>query len=651
MPGEYDLKMQGQRQAVCTYDCPDACALLVSGQGESLMLQGDPDHAITAGMLCYRIRRHPGRLRDPERLTTPMLRRAGGWQAVTWPEAMEIAAGHLRNALEQHGPASVVWLGGGGSLGLSKQLIGHFFHSLGPITTCAGGVCGAAGDGAQTLDFGGLAGHDYSDMDHSAAVVLWGKDPATTGLHLLPFVRAARRRGAPVTLIEVRPTATAKLVDRVVRIRPGGDGWLALAVLRWLHREQKLHVSAGARVANMAAVAPLLEGDVAEAAANAGASLADVAWLGAVYGDQRPVGTWVGWGPTRRQFGGRNLRWIDALGLLAGQIGIAGGGVNFNSNRRRGLDTSMLARSAGRQVVAPTLAADLAALGDPPARFVYIATTNPVTQYPDSKALASTLRGCGFVVVADAFMTDTARAADLVLPVQLMLEEADAVGSYQHQHIAAGGAVVEAPAGARSDIAIVRELRQRLDLQPDPVLDDPAATMGRMTRAWFGDGDVSPRRNPCQPPVPWAEGFATVDARAQLVTELPQMPSERLGYPLILQTPPSRRWQTSQLTEREQTEPPICTIHPTAAPKGLTNDQLARLVSPIGWLLVRLRFDPEVWAGGCVVHRGGALHLGRCVNSLVEAQSTDVGRGAAFYDQPVRLERMPPEDRPVRRRM
>lgn len=76
---------------------------------------------------------------------------------------------------------------------------------------------------------------------------------------------------------------------------------------------------------------------------------------------------------------------------------------------------------------------------------------------------------------------------------------------------------------------------------------------------------------------------------------------------------------------------------PDLAVSGLADGAMARLISPIGELSVRLRLDPGVWIGGCVVHRGGALHLGRCVNRLVQAQATDIGLGAAFYDQAVRL--------------
>lgn len=630
-------------RTACTYDCPDACGLLVDITEQGLRLAGDPEHPITRGFLCHRIRGHAARLRDPERLSSPLLRVDGTLRPVSWDQALDRAARELGEAMSGWGPASVVHLDSGGSLGIRKQLIGHFFHSLGPVTTVAGGVCGEAGEAAQALDFGHAASHDYSDLAHSEAVVLWGKDPVATGPHLVPFVRAARQRGAPVVLIEVRPTESEKLADRVVRVAPSGDGWLALAVLRTLHRAGGLHAPSWDRIDNPGAFLSALEDasiDDGQLQALAGVSARDVAHLAALYGARRPVATWVGWGLTRRVSGGVNLRWIDALGLLTGQVGVAGGGVNFTSIRRRGLDLSALAPASGRTVAAATLGQDLAALADPPARFVYLSRINPAATYPDAAAVDRALRGPAFTVVADAFLTDSARAADLVLPVCLMLEQNDVVGSYQHHHLARVRRVCDPPAGARDDTWILAQLARRLGLPEDPLLTDPDSALAHLTRTWQrGEPDVPGRwRNPTQAPVPFEGRFPTPSGRATLVTERPRGVPEREGYDLVLISPPSRRWQTSQQPVRDQRGLAECAVHPqTASARGLGDGDQAVLVSPVGELRVRLRADAAMTPGTCVVHRAGALHLGRAVNALVEARQTDLGGGAAFHDQRVQL--------------
>ena len=66
--------------------------------------------------------------------------------------------------------------------------------------------------------------------EHAECIVLWGANLASqpnTGRHLA----AARRRGAHVVTIDVRDTEAAAQSDEVMRIRPGTDAALALAMM------------------------------------------------------------------------------------------------------------------------------------------------------------------------------------------------------------------------------------------------------------------------------------------------------------------------------------------------------------------------------------------------------------------------------------
>lgn len=617
-------------RTACTYDCPDACGLVLR-DGH---LAGDPEHPIARGFTCQRIQRHLARLSSPARLREPRVRQGERWLSASWDAALDLAAEHLRAALPQ--PASIVYLQGGGSLGLSKKLVTHAFRTLGPITSLSGGPCGEAGEEAQRLDFGDCADHDYTDLAHSRAVVLWGRNPVETGPHLIPFLREARDRGAPVTLIDVRRTPSARLADRFVCVTPGGDGALALAVLRTLHDSKALDLS---RVDDPASfLAMLTARDVASWTALSGASAADVEHLASLYVERRPVATWVGWGLQRRSTGGAQLRCLDALGLLTGNVGIPGGGVNFTSWRRRGLDVSGLAASTGRTLPSALLGSALLALRDPDPRFVYVCAANPVGSHAGSAAIARGLSRCGFVVVADAFETDTTAAADLMLPVALMLEEDDAVGSYAHHHVATVRACMTPPAGARTDLWIARELRRRAGLPDDPVLEDPAAALARMTTPWFTSGAV--QRNPAQVPVPFAARFPTPSGRAQLLTSPPLPSPTDARLPLRLLTVSNQAWQTTQLTPEQQAQVPLCHVHPESTSLG--DGARAELGTAQGAMQVVVRHDEGVGRGLAVVFRGGPVRLGRGVNALLPERETDVGGGVAFYDEPARLSPVSP---------
>lgn len=630
-------------QTACTYDCPDACGLLVKETGGKLQICGDPAHPITRGYRCYRIKKHLARLDDPMRLTQPLIRNGECWSEIGWGEALDIVAEKLQDALTQEGPPSIVYMRGGGSLGLSKNLVDHFFHTLGPVTTVRGGVCGEAGEAAQHLDFGDVACHDYTDLAHTQAIVLWGKNPVVSGMHLVPFIREARQRGAPVFLIDPLPTESRKLADRFIQPAPSGDGFLALAILRTLHQRGALSSNAIARTENFNNFKRLLTSpdlSVEICTERAGVTQTDVDALVDLYEHTSPVATWVGWGLQRQLSGGRNLRCIDALGLLTGNVGIPGGGVNYSSTRSRGLDRSHLTGTTGRTITAPRFGKDLDALNNPPARLVYLVGANPVTQFADSRCTTRALQTTDFVVVHDAFFTDTAAAADLILPPKLMLEEDDVVGSYQHHHVATVRTAVDPPPGVLGDLEILQKIADRLGRPADPVIQQPHTALAQMTAPWFEDrADRSAARNTTHRPVPFSDAFPTPSGKARLIDAPPALVPKRDGFPLVLLSVSSRRWQTSQLSESEQSGLPECTVHPSVVDTdAVQTGSYAQIVSPIGEMKVRLRLDPLMRPEVCLIHRGGWVRHGRCVNTLIEAKPTDLGEGTAFLQQRVRLE-------------
>src|SRR5207253_6658919 len=113
---------------------------------------------------------------------------------------------------------------------LSSELLRRFANLYGcqwwnPNMICWG--LGAFGLGLT----GVLEASTKEDMGaHSALILLWGANLASqpnTGRHLA----AARRRGAHVVTIDVRAPEAAAQSDAVLRLRPGPDAALALALM------------------------------------------------------------------------------------------------------------------------------------------------------------------------------------------------------------------------------------------------------------------------------------------------------------------------------------------------------------------------------------------------------------------------------------
>ena len=60
-------------RSVCPYDCPDACGLLITVENDkAIKVEADPDHPITKGLICGKMRQYQQTVHSPQRLTTPL---------------------------------------------------------------------------------------------------------------------------------------------------------------------------------------------------------------------------------------------------------------------------------------------------------------------------------------------------------------------------------------------------------------------------------------------------------------------------------------------------------------------------------------------------------------------------------------------------
>lgn len=617
--------------------------------GRVVALRGDPDHPVTRGFLCHRTDRFvEERQYSPERLLEPLVRRGGRLEPASWDEALDRVAAELRDARDRLGPASILHYQSGGSLGLLKQLNRHFFELFGPVTTKRGDICSGAGDAAQVLDMGLEDAHDLDDLTNSRTIVLWGKNVAETGVHLIPHLRAARARGAEVILVDpVHHARTARLCDRYVQPRPGADRFLALAMARAMLDGGLHDPAAPSYTDGFDAFARLAHSrSLDELCALADVEPSVAVDLARAYAVNKPSALFVGWGLGRRAAGAATIRLLDALGALSGNLGIPGGGVSFYFQRRGGFDTSFVARpqNAGARTFCEPLLGEEILRASPPVAVAVIDNANPVSQLPDAKTVARALASIDCLVVLDSFLTETAELAAVVLPTATMLEQHDVVGAYGNAYVQLAQPVVAPPPGARSDLDVYRALAERLGFG-DAMAAPAEAWIDRLLAPMAGSGVTRERlasgglRKPHAPRVLF-EGrvFPTPSGRFQLVTELPDVPvTPPDDFPLQLMSISTYRNQSSQIPRAVQEAAPAeVVVHPDAA-GGLRDGDAARVVSPIGEAVVRVRLDSAQRRDVLIFPKGRWAKYGG-PNALVRARLTDHGEGAAYYDECVRLE-------------
>ena len=637
------------RRTICNRDCPDACSILATVQGDRVVkLAGDPQHPVTRGFLCWRTNHFLRLQYGPDRLTTPLLRGADGVQRpVSWDEALDYAARRLLQIRAESGPAAILHYRSGGSLGILKALTDTFFGWFGPVTVKRGDICSGAGEAAQQADFGECDSHDLFDLLNARQILLWGKNVPVSSPHTVPVLRQARASGAELVLIDPVHHRTAELCDRYWQPRPGGDFALAMAVARTLFERGAVTTEAARRCDNVDAFRALaFSRDVAAWCGQADVPIATAGDL-ATRLASGPTAILVGWGMGRRGNGGAIVRALDALSALSGNLGIRGGGVSYYFRRRRAFDPSRGAAPGRppRTLSEPLLGEQILAARDPPVRAVWITAGNPVAMLPDSGTVARALGSRELLVVVDPFLTDTARLAHLVLPTHTLLEDDDLVGAYGHHYIAASTPVVPAPAGVRSDLAIMQGLAARVGLTEQLAgtarawkerFIAPEAAAAGVTAAELEDRAL---RNPLAPEVLFANGrVPTASGRVNLLTEAPPArPAGDGDFPLTLLSLSTDRAQSSQWSAPTEGPAP-CTVHPdVAADAGVADGGRARLESALGAIDVQVRCDPRQRRDVAIVPKGGHVRDGRCANALIRARLTDIGEGGALYDEGVRL--------------
>ncbi len=245
-------------------------------------------------------------------------------------------------------------------------------------------------------------------------------------------------------------------------------------------------------------------------------------------------------------------------------------------------------------------------------------------------------------------MTDTAGSAHLFLPTTTFLEEEDLVPAYGHHWMQLMQPVAPPLGEARSDLAILQALAERLGF---------GAGMAGSAGAWI-DAAADPLRAGIsydalkaaggrlwpagQPRVPWADGhFATPSGRFVFPDRFDD--SEPVlataAYPLHLIAQATTEAMNSQILEAEQDGPLVASVAPGAAAQaGLGDGEMAALVSPRGRLAVRVRADAALRPDVVVLPKGGWHKHGRNMNVLVEPRYT-AGTGSAFNENFVRLEK------------
>jgi len=502
----------------CPY-CAFQCGLLVTPSGDGVKIIGDPEFPVNAGALCLKGFTAGETLTHPDRLAAPLVRNgAGQLVAADWTEAIDKVASSLRLAQRKYGRDAIGVFGGGSLTNEKVYLLGKFARAVLRTSNIDynGRFCMSSAAAANIRAFGIDRGLPFpiADIAGADAVLLVGANVAETMPPLMQYFDAQRRAGGRLIVIDPRRTTTAQQAALHLRLIPGTDAILAHGLLHVLIHERLIDeayirertegfeaVRAHAatfwpeRVERLTGVP---QRDIVSAARLLG-SVPKTIILTARGAEQQALGTANALSFINLALAmGRVGRPFNGYGCLTGQGNGQGGREHGQKadqlpGYRRVDDTAARERIAALWGVAPE---DLPGPGrsayelldglgrDGGVRGLLIMGSNPVVSAPHASHVEERLAALDFLVVADFFLSETARLADVVLPSAQWAEE-DGTMTNLEGRVIRRRRVVEPPPGVRTDLQILNGLARALGAEHG-FPSSPVAALNELRRATAG---------------------------------------------------------------------------------------------------------------------------------------------------------------------
>ena len=432
--------------------CEATCGLEIETEGrEVVSVRGDADDVFSRGFICPKAFGVKQLHEDPDRLTTPLVRRDGELVEATWDEAFEEIDRRLAPIIAEHGKNAVaVYLGNPNAHNLSAITHGPaWLRVLGTQNLYS----------ASTVDqmpkqvsagymFGTMLSVPIPDVDRCDHLLLLGANPLVSNGSLLTApnmrgrLRAIREGGGKVVVVDPRRTRTADEADEHHFIRPGTDA-LLLAALACTLVEEGLDDPgpAAEHLEGLDELRTLVRDFPPEAVAEAcGIGAAEIRRMARELAAAERAAVYARIGTCTQEFGTHASWLVDVLNAMTGNLDREGGvmwpraavGQKNSSGRGGGGRGVRFGRWTSRvrglpeffgELPVSVLAEEIDTPGDGQVRALITAAGNPLVSTPNSGRLERAVDGLDFTLSIDIYVNETTRHADVILPAPEPLEK------------------------------------------------------------------------------------------------------------------------------------------------------------------------------------------------------------------------------------
>jgi len=474
--------------------CLVRCGMIVeTDNGDVISVKGDKEHPLSQGFLCVKGKASIEMRNSPKRVIYPQKRvgerGSGGWERVSWDDALDDIAARLNALIREYGPRSIAV-----QALPPKEYFCYdvFLEAIGSPTFFKhdSHQCFTPQLIADTLTYGNLITYPgFRSLEGTDVVMVWGVNLAETNGSKHERIRDAQRQGAKTIVVDPRRTRAAREADLWLRIRPGSDGALALGLLHimidagWYNRsfidqwtigfDQLAERVKAYPPERVAAITWIPEEDIIAAAR--------------MFGEAENAAFYTFIGATMAGNSIATLRLMGFIPAIKGRIDRKGNNRFFLSNNirmpsyyapgtqdeaaverlRDQLSADKFPLLAGPDALTapyphPRQVVDAMITGQPyPVRALWT-SCNPLVGLEDTTTVHQALTGLDLLVVMDMFESPTAHIADYILPMTTHLES-DAITEYTAINMVSARQQAVKPRGeARDEGDVVLDVLRRM---------------------------------------------------------------------------------------------------------------------------------------------------------------------------------------------
>lgn len=462
--------------SVCN-NCSVGCNARIDVRVDKIMrLMSRQNDEIDDGWLCDRGRWGFEFVNSPQRLRTPLIRRAGQLQPATWDEAFFHISSRLRDIIKKHGAKSV---GGIGSTRTTNEEA-YLFQKL------LRGVIGTPHIDHHHGTFPGprdtLTGKPWmmtnsiAEIEKASHIVLVASDPYQRQPILNLRIKKAMKAGAKIYIVNESETELDRFAVTKISMPQNGAGAAAKMLLSSVVRQETMKNPREELRTRMLSEDATIRGQEEIFGAEVTAQLRTLAHEiaesnGAIilYDEMATLAP-----------GCSDLATdLQTLAFITGHIGQPGAGVGplfEDANSLGARDMGVLPDALpGYKPAKETGMAYNEILSSPAIKALYVMGANPV-RHLEQKQLPS---GIEFLIVQDIILTETAQQADVVLPAVTFAEKDGSMTNVDH-HVQAIRHALRPLPGAKADWEILVNMAQSLGQKwnytsPEDVLLEIAA--------------------------------------------------------------------------------------------------------------------------------------------------------------------------------